>query len=833
MLLFSVAFSLWASNLADFERFEPLVLNKSAIQREFAEQFQFSSCLHLGREGETMSFPLSVRLRVQVRLLPTIVTTTAFAATVGLVSTTASTTVSAASLASLGADGGDVVETSHRRSVTLSPYWATVEDVHTFALSTPASKASAQAWYEFELPAGAVVTGLSVKIAGVENRATTVDSIAAITAVPADVAAAPDLALLRAVKGTVGGIMSYQLVLFPVAARRELVASISWAMPTRFESSRVSVTIPGRASGFSLAKTEVQAVTQGSDGVSVRQLLIGGKRPPATMPGSADLLLEATAVFSRPGLSLAASSFTLDKNLHALTIRLAAPESPSSALAKFAELVVVVDGSRSIRREGLGAAAAIVAELLAALPRKTKVNVVFSSRTSRSIFLKLNRNTLEARAAVASAFANLRLRNGSKLVDGLALAAEQLTVAERAENGQRGLVVISDGHFGQDRIAIGDVEKALINKRATVFSVELESAGPSVADPLSDFGLRGVTNQATSGALKNAIDASGGRVFVVSPTRAKKQARAIVSRIRPRAAVVIRDILVDGDQVWLGQPTPVRLARGSGATGTMLWTGRRPPTLQINALVDGKPRVLRSRATPGSKTAVDAAAALAFFDQDEEIEGKGVTSLTIAERLGIFSRAAINVGLVSPEFALVIPAPGNQFGRERLAFAARWGGQLYRRALPPHGLGKKLALALPGTFARKTAHRRLPRGGIDKTAMGTRIRKHMYRKVRYCYERALRTNTRLEGRLIVSFEIHRDEVVKASVGGMFDQPRLRKCVTNAAYDLKIVVAKADANTTFRVRYPFRLRRSKNGVSKVEVDKSSGVLDPDDPLSGID
>lgn len=746
------------------------------------------------------------------------------------------------------AGSANLAELEHRRELVARPLWLEVTDTHRFRNS---GRSTRQLLYRFDLPERAAVVGVEVRAGKRTLRATGIDSEAAIRPLPEATADAErsDLALLRQIDAG-----SYELTIYPLDPGVAVTATIRAVVPAALSDGRMSVTLPARGVRHSanLAATRVSIKTSGWRSVRrLDDLTANGQRVSSlTIPAGdrAGLSLQARAVFGR-GAALEAGMFAaeLDSGLHAVAIAGAAPPT-ARVMGRYLHVVLLIDVSRSMGRQGLRAAAEIADAILANLPPETRVAVIPYSRAARPLHPGFRPNDHRIRGEVKAALEPDALSNGSDLLAALAQAVRVLSSREarRAVDDARvegestaAVIAISDGSTpikitGKRAFArVSDY----VRGEAVFFGITVARAGRSFPRPLA-------------GALGDLVARTGGAVFAVRAAEARARARAIARQLGVANQLTgLRARLgeVDLDELEL----PERLAPGSGFLAVAPWAGPLPKALTVTASRRGGEVTAPAR-RQRDPALESAAAALALRELDpsavaethRRAERRGGPSAPLSpERDGArqIARAGVRLGVVTPYVSLVIPHPEDRLAREQLAFVRRWGSWLYRRAPTPaelsgdveHVLWRGATRSGPGpTRARPPTIA----GNIEPAVMRREIRGQLFRRVRNCYDRELRAAPRLRGSLTVQFDIADGEVRDAEISaGSIARSGLRRCVVNAAYRFKPPRAANDHATTYIVRYPFRFRvvGQRGDVSEDDGSGKQIELNPDDPLDGID
>lgn len=747
------------------------------------------------------------------------------------------------------AGSAEVRELEHDRQLVARPLWLEVADTHRFRNT---GRSTLQLIYRFDLPEEAAVSGVEVKVGNRTHRAVGIDSAAAIRPLP-EVALGEeraDLALLRQIDPG-----RYELTIYPLDPNVAVTAVIRSVVPAALSDGRMSVELPARGASNSanLAATRVTLRASGWRAVKrLDELTLNGQRSSSLTIAAGDragLAIQARAVFGRGGdLDAGLFALELDGGLHALAIAGAAPPA-SRVMGEYLHVVLLVDVSASIGRSGLRAAAAIADGILAGLPPSTRVAVVPFNRAATSLRPSFRPNDHTIRGAVADALKPDRLANGSDLLaalaetDRLLASREARRVVDDARVGGEAtaaVIAISDGSTPIQ--LTGERAYAAVSEyvrgEAVFFAVTVARDGRSFPQPLA-------------GALGQLISRTGGAAFGVPASAAATRAPAIVKQLG-----IANQLL--GLRARIGEDAaseidlPDQLGPGSGFMTITPWAGPVPKAMTLTAarrggMVTYPIRRLRDPALEST------AGALGLHRLDppgvaqahERAERRGGPEAPLSpERDGArqIARAGARLGVATPFVSLVIPNPTDRLAREQLALAKKWGSWLYRRAPTPAEIAGDLEHRLwrgATTTAIASAQRaaRAPGGGnVEPAVMRREVRTQLFRRVRSCYDRELRSAPRLRGSLTLQLDIADGEVREAEISaGSIGRSRLRRCVIDAAYRFKPPQAANDHATTYVVRYPFRFRvlGKRGDVSEDDGMGKQIELDPDDPLDGID
>lgn len=728
--------------------------------------------------------------------------------------------------------GADVRETRHRRDVVLAGPLARITD--RLRLENRSDQAR-QLIYRFDLPAAAALTGVAVEHRGKAVRAVAVDAEAAIRPLPDGGDASADLALLREIEPDAGspGTARYELSIYPVPPRSSVAVDIAWLAPLPIADGRVSLRLPPRGEGDRLAATELSVSAAPGRGIGrITKLTIDGapvagpRRLP--LPDRRGAVIQGAAAIGGRGLRLSYQAVPLAGDLHALVLSGVAPMT-ARLPERFADAILAIDVSASMGQRGLEAAATIADRLVASLHPATRIEVVLFDRRAHPLLGGLAPGRRRARAAMAKALANRPLVNGSDL--GAAVVAIDRLVTRAAAAGEGGataVVVISDAAtpLSQTPAALQSELSTATRRRAVFFAVTLERPGIPLPHPVA-------------GALSELVARSGGASFATRPKNAAQRARLVARHLAEVPPLVGLEAAAGGRRLE-ELSLPSTLVPGAAFLAVAPWSGPPPRQLVVTASRRGNP-VSQAVALRRDRR-LEAAAALLVrrlspaqiaesFQRAAKAPGQAPAQLLAA--------AGLRHPVASPFLSLVAPAPESRFGRERLAFARRWGTWLYRRAPTP----AERAGAVEQRPWRPRASGPEPkvamaqvRGALDASTFKRAVRNQMFRRVRHCYERELRTSPKLEGSIVVRIEAAGGEVQEAGIdGGSLTRASLRQCVTDAAYQLRPPTARGDGETIYVIRYPFRLHVAKKGAQVEEGSKAqkAGNGWRTDPLDGID
>jgi hypothetical protein len=184
-----------------------------------------------------------------------------------------------------------------------------------------------------------------------------------------------------------------------------------------------------------------------------------------------------------------------------------------------------------------------------------------------------------------------------------------------------------------------------------------------------------------------------------------------------------------------------------------------------------------------------------------------------------FMKAAARAHAVTPETALVAVVPGDQLGRDRLAFASKWGQDRFGRMPPPAVVEVEPPEAADGTV-KGPAHARAgtvaPRRYVwvlDEDFVHEILLRQLAPRARICYQKLLRQDPRAAGRVDLVLELARGEMSSVTVGrSTFRSPVLDACLVAAGYEVQVprLGAEVDDGTIVVARYPLTFRPANDG-----------------------
>jgi len=732
---------------------------------------------------------------------PLVIATASLAAALG------APPAAAAELRTVG--GGEVVEARYQLDIHVRGLVAEVEARQT--LLDPGAK-DVEALYTFDLPADAVITGLTIIPAGgAAVRGQVVSAEAAIALAPDRdvVAMAPDLGLLRLVaRGDAAAPATYELRVFPVPAGKTVVASVRWLMPLAVDNGRLALRLPGRGTAANLTRETGTIRLSPAPGLrGYRDVRADGARLAAQAGAaplrfatsrSGGLKIDAAVDVAGGGPVAWFDLLPIDATQGVLALSAASPLVGRADPVGDQQILIVADVSRSVGRDLRDAAARAVDAVLAAAPPNARVEGILFDRTARRVFSAWRR---DARVDLVAAIRGADGGNGTDL--GAAIDQAGLALAGGTPGAPTLVVIVTDGMLPVTLDA-DDLRRRLA---APVRQVDV-GAVVIVPDQAAMPDLRGSPLHELAGAY-------GGRVLALRTSEMEARAPTLAGQLHEPEPLAGLDVELDGAAPIMTD-LPATLEPGGGFVALGLYRGRKPTAVRLIGRGRGRVAV---RARPG---------------------GAGAAALALRDRGDAASRPALRArGVLGAATSLVALGTGGAAARQRLALVAAGGP--FTRIAPPPELAPDHAFraveAPPTSTAVRASAGDLPRDAVERM-----LNQQLVPRARECMQRLLATRTRIDGTLRLELELSRGEILAAAVSPRgLDHPVLTPCVLDAAYALNVPATALgdDPDPIYVVRYPLRFETRGDQVITVLGDADSaepidtGVhVDADDPLGTL-
>jgi hypothetical protein len=733
----------------------------------------------------------------------------------------------AATLAALGS--GEIVEAGYQLDIDVRGLVATVEARQTLLNTGPADS---EAIYTFELPAEAIVTGLSVTPhAGATETGVVVAAEAAVTVAPdhSVVAAVPDLGLLRiiaegetATRDKPGETSTYELRLYPVSAGRTLTAAVRWVMPVAVDGGRLLLRLPGRGAAANLSRETghvrfraVPAIRGYLDVHADGKRLAaraGAGRLPFASSRSGDLRVEATVQVAGAAPVAWADTIAVDAGRGVVALSALSPRVLRADPLADRQILVVVDTSRSVDKAGLDAAARAVDAILAAAAPSATIEGVLFDRTARRVLGGWQ--PAAARGELVAAIRAATPGNGSDLVAALDLAGAVLAGGQK--DAPTLVVVVTDG------VLPADVDAELLRQHlpASPRTVDL-GAVVIVPDAAAVPDVRW-------SALGQLAAHFGGRALPLRPAEIDQRAATLATELHEPDPLTIDGVEADGATVG-PIDVPEVLAPGGGWVALAAYRGGKPRAIRLAARRGSDPIAIAARpAADGAATlALAAASPHAIAGRGDADADAGLVA-TVTQALRDVRRQR---GVVGPTSSLVALRRGPTT-KPRLALIAA-GGPFTRVPAPAELAPGHLfePFAPRSLAARSTA---ATSGSLPPDVVKSFLNQQLVPRARGCLARALAGGRAVSGTLRVELELTRGEMMAARIAaGSLADAVLGPCVVDAAYDL-VVPATAigsEPDPIYLVRYP--LRFETRGDQPITILGDADSAQPIDPGIKID
>lgn len=738
--------------------------------------------------------------------------------------------------ASLTAADAEIGEGAYQLSIDVHGLTATVELRQTIV---NLGKADTEAFYDFQLPADAVIDGLSVSVPGrPEEAAFGVDAAAASTPTTGAAAASqPDVALLE--RGLVAepsdgdAVANYRLRIYPVPAGKAVSVRTHWVMPITYADGRVLIALPDRGDGANLSHESGQLRFRPLPGIvdydDVRAdgvLLVpaaGARAVPFGHGRRHGLAIEATPRFASAAPVAWFTTLPLDPGRGAIGLQLMVPRSTATEELPFDRVLAVVDTSRSM--EGTMASASQVVEAVLAQARPAaEIDAIFFDRTARG-GRQWRTNTAGTRAAITADLRAATLDNGTGLADAMSVAGAAL--GDHDDPHRRTLVVvITDGLVPSETSALDLIQRlGGVHVDTRLSFVLLAPSGALLPDPLH-------------GPLSEAASSTGGMVIAARADETAARAKSMATELGQSAP--LGELTAVGLDGVGGIALPDAIPAGQGVALLGWYLGRPPTAPRLLATRGAHPVQLDARAIAAPEFAAQALArASSATDDLTIIHGTSDSPETDADRTHVTNLIAgrqRRAGLVSDDNSLVVVDRGAPFAAERRKLAVA-GGPFTRIA--PAGEVSAARNARPPQVRIGVAMRR---GDLDKQLIRSMLNTGLVPRARACFQPLLITPKASEGTIYLDLELSRGEVTRArAVPPSAFSLDIQRCVVEAAYQMQVPrvqpIEEPDVVTVVHYPLSFRSLAADEVILPGDADSPDPIdtgihVDADTPLGGI-
>lgn len=763
-----------------------------------------------------------------------------------------------------GAPG--LAEADHRLSIEVDGVIAVVRSHQSIVNHGDGTR---ELLYTFDLPGDATVIDLRVLLAdGRAARTAVVASTAALQLAPESAATegAPDVAVLRLVRSEEPDpararppLSTYELRVYPVAPGQAVAVDIAWIAPLRYDDGRLSLRVPGRGLADNLLRERVELSLRAPVGArALGAVHAGGKQLAAragtraryelTAPADGDFVVELAPELAgrrAPPALLGFGTHRLGKDWGVVAVSALAPIPPPDELPHYDRIIVVVDVSRSMGRDGLIAASSLARAVLGAADPSARVELITFDRTARRVFDELRPNDGATRTAVGEHLLVAPLANGSDLGAGLDRVREVFArlpeLPHRPPTPANLVVVITDGVTPLDLTADDALHRAGTRALAEAEFLVVTLVPDDV--PMPDT---------TAGPLGALARWTGGRSIAVRVGEAGARAGTLAAEMSLPPPLELAELVAPRGTELSGLALPSALEVGRGAFAVGVYRGREPRALRMTGTLRGKEVSLTAARQPvlaraalplwlATASPVDfiaPAARPAGHDHDlaDDLDRYDGETATEARRGMLVAARAANA--VTAHTSLVALDPRGVLGRDRIAFADKYGALFFRMPPPPerapdHAFRPHEHIPAGAAPTATRAHT----GELDQDIVIRLLRTFVLPKAYACYTQELRRDRKLHGTMHVVVEIARGEVQAARIEkSTLKGAAIDACVIDAAYSIQVprVALGADPETISIARYPitFRVVNARGEVIYGAPRGDDDEIDADDPLGGI-
>jgi hypothetical protein len=360
---------------------------------------------------------------------------------------------------------------------------------------------------EVTLPAGAQLIDVRAGAA----RAVAVPS--AYAQEPASDAIGADPAIVTALAPDAFGRARFRVIVSPIELGHELPLALHWTALADLRGGALHVTLPVRPCHGTVH------VTPGPGATLARLVVDGVETRGAFEMSHQDVEVVAQLAYAKP--LVWTQTEALGDGYAARVTTLAAPAGRAPGARR---VLLLIDGSRSMKLVGEPAVAAVVRAIGAALPAKAEIEGVIFDRTPARILGEWRPADAASLGRIEEAVRMHASANGSDAAGALTLAHNLIADTR----GEAMIIVITDGVFG------GVPDDALVNGLA---------ASELAADVHTIVLDRGALHAQNTGAIDATVAHYGGSFVEVPADHLDTALGEIESWLRPSAEVGGRRLL--------------------------------------------------------------------------------------------------------------------------------------------------------------------------------------------------------------------------------------------------------------------------------------------------
>ena len=674
------------------------------------------------------------------------------------------------------AGGAQLLEASCDISIDLRGAVAQVEVRQRIA--NPA--AAVAGTYAFDLPKGAVITGLSVRgNAGVETALPITGAFNSVDVSERLVLGADPALLVRLPQDATS---QYMLRLQPIPQDHELVISTRYSAIADVQASALRLTLPGRSHRGKLTACRGTVRAAAGPGTTLAGIRVGkavsAKATASFVLDDKDVAIEAMLSFAGREPVVWTQSTPLAGGWSASVVTVAAP-ALKTATWQPRRALFVIDGSRSMELVGKPLVNKVLGSVAAALPAGIELDAIIYDRTAERVFKTWRKESPAAIAELQAAVSKHTAKNGSSLETAFQVAQTAITDGTRA---QTMVIVISDGVLGE--VGSGKLVAALgvTASTADILSIAVSPAQTQVPD---------------ASVLRAPVTVLGGTFVEVAADDIDDALQVVDEWLRPSWFELDFGIIETADSLRSGGGFTRAIIHRTNEPALVL-RGRGETTFKVTA-------------RPGPNAPGIAPLALSTLPPEPQ-----------------YRRLFAGHPFVRDGLAFAVLTTEGKIARNRIAMVK--GGGPYERitaASDPvdwqNGPAPVVTLGAP------------PKpNAIAKDTLERLFRDQLQPKAYACYQRALVASPRLSGTVLFELRMGRGEVTQVGITGTTDQ-KFEDCLRDAAFTLTVPFPdfKVNADDQTLAHYPltFQVSEAKPVVVLGDADSSS-PLDIDAIKGGV-
>lgn len=654
--------------------------------------------------------------------------------------------------------------------------------------------------YAFDLPRGAVITGLSIRgETGVEAAVPIPGAFNTVDVTERPVLGA-DPALL--VRQPAEASSQYVLRLQPIPQDRELWITTRYFAIADVQASALRLTLPGRSHRGKLTACRGTVRAAAGPGTTLAGIRVGKVvSPKATgtfVLDDTDLAIEAVLSFAGREPVVWTQTAPLADGWAASVVTVAAPALKTTTWQPRRALFVI-DGSRSMELVGKPLVTKVLGTIASALPAGIELDAIIYDRKAERVFKGWRKESPAAVAELQAAVSKHVAQNGSSLKDALELAHTAIADGTRA---QTMVILMTDGVLGDVTGTELVASLGVTTSTADVLAV--------VLDP-----VRTTAPDAT--ALRAPVNLLGGSFVELSADDVTDALQTVDEWLRPSWL-----------EIELGALDVPDILRGGGGFSRAIVHRTSAPKL---ALVGHGETPLKIAARPGPAAAGIAELALATLpagaDAFADVDDAGSAR---AQR--VYKRVLAAHPFVREGLALAVLTTQGKIARNRIAMVR--GGGPYERIVATSD-PFDLSVGPPPPVVAAAATKAPPKpNAIAKDTLERLFRDQLQPKAFACYQRALVASPRLSGTVLFELRLGRGEITQVGITGTTVQA-FEDCLRDAAFALAVPFpdfsVNADDQTLAHYPLTFQVSEQKPVIVLGDADSSS-PLDIDSIQGGV-